>query len=114
MRPRAIIVVDILAQHVPQMAFAEDEQPVQALGADGAYPALVRAYGACGNSSCIRCMTAASADRVRLGLDSQPGSIAPWKRPNCPSNTEVLPFRLSRMAGRYSQETRLKIIVAFR
>jgi hypothetical protein len=40
MRPRAIIVVDILAQHVPQMAFAEDEQPGQALGAVGAYLAL--------------------------------------------------------------------------
>src|SRR4051812_8575023 len=34
MRPRAIIVVDIIAQHTPQMAFAEDEQPIQALGAD--------------------------------------------------------------------------------
>ena len=46
MRPRAIIVVDILAQHVPHMAFAEDEQPIQALGADGADPALGMALGA--------------------------------------------------------------------
>jgi hypothetical protein len=39
-RPGGIVVGDVLLRDLPQMALPEDEEPIQALTADGPHPAL--------------------------------------------------------------------------
>jgi hypothetical protein len=45
MWPGAVVTGGVLAQHVPQMAFVDDEQPIQALAPKRADPALGEGIG---------------------------------------------------------------------
>lgn len=47
MRAVRVVLILVLGQHVPELPFVEDQHPVQALGADGADPALGVGVGLC-------------------------------------------------------------------
>src|ERR1700730_18822451 len=82
MRPMAVVVVDVDAEHVLKLSPADDQDPVEAVAADGADPALgervrLRRPEPCADDLDVLGVKTRFRLRMRLGSGQSFGALTP-------------------------------------